>query len=732
MKEIENIRRRKFVKTLGKYSTVLILAMHLPSKVVFSKNKNTHDVFNPNLFVFLYPDGNCELVVTRSEMGQGVRTSLSSIIADEMDADWSYVKVIQAEGNPKYGNQNTDGSRSVRTLFMPLREIGASVREILIEAAAEKWGIPVSSCIAEKHYVYQKGTSEKIFYGDLVEPASKITPPKKPRLKKPKDFNYIGKALKGVDVKEITRGTAIFGLDVRLPGMQYAIISRPPVTYGSVIKYDKQDAEKIKGVSDIFEIPRIKGPFGPLGGIAVVADTTWTAMQAVKKLKIDWDSGPNGIYDTDKFMETLTMRVMSPAKVVKKVGNTNQALNDAAKIIKSTYRLPHLAHVSMETPNTVASVTKNSCTIWSPTQAPQRVRKNAAKYLGIPENNVTVHVTLLGGGFGRKSQVDFAQEAVIISKKTGKPVQVVWTRENDIHHDYYHTISAQHLEASLDKKGNTTGWLHRLAFPSISSIFRPGTEYAAPWELASGATNLPFNIPNIQVENAKAEAFIRIGWLRSVCNIFQGFAINVFADELSYAAKSDPLEYRLKLIGPDREINFGNPSFKLNTSRLKNVLNIAAKNIEWGRQLPKGYGMGLAVHYSFLSYIAAVALVKVDQNKVTVEEISMAVDCGQTINTDTIKAQMEGSAIFGMSLAFYGKISVKNGVVQQNNFNNFLLARMPQSPKVNVQIVKNHEAPTGIGEPGVPVIAPAIVNAIYAVTGKRYRDLPLSDHQLTF
>jgi isoquinoline 1-oxidoreductase beta subunit len=734
MKEVINISRRKFVKNLGKYSTALVLAMHLPGLPAFSKNHkwSSDAVFNPNAFVFLYPDGKCELVVSRSEMGQGVRTSMSAIIADEMEADWSFVKVLQADGDPKYGNQNTDGSRSVRTLFLPLRKMGASAREMLREAAAELWRIPVSACMAEKHFVYQKGTDKKLFYGDLVEKASQLTPPVHPRLKTPAQFKYIGKSLRGVDVKDITHGKARFGLDVRLPGMLFAAISRPPSPFGKMKAYQKQEAAKIAGVRRIVEVPRVSGPFGSLGGLAVVADTTWAALQAKKKLKIEWELGPNGNYDTDVFMEKLTQRVMQPAKVVKKTGNVEQAFHRAAKKMKAVYRVPHLPHVSMETPNTVAWVTDGQCEIWSPTQAPQRIRKDAAAYLGVSEDQVVVHVTLLGGGFGRKSQVDFALEAVILSKITRSPIQVVWSREDDLRHDYYHTISAQFLEASLDKAGNVTGWLHRLAFPSISSTFQPGTAWAASWELASGATNLPFDIPNVQVENAKAEAFVRIGWLRSVCNIFQGFAVNVFADELAWAAGADPLDYRLKLLGADRQIEFGHSAFKLDTGRLKNVLKMAAEEAGWGKTLPKGYGMGLAVHYSFLSYVAAVVLLKVEGNRVSVEKVNMAVDCGQTVNTDTITAQMEGSVIFGISLAFFGKISVKKGVVQQSNFHNFLLVRMPQSPEIEVQIVKNNEPPTGIGEPGVPVIAPAIVNAIYAVTGKRYRDLPLAEHSLSF
>ncbi len=732
--KIVNVSRRKFIKAMGKYSTVLVLSLHFPASLVLSKdgNKKPGAVFHPDLLVYLYPDGYCDIVVTRSEMGQGVRTSMSAIVADEMEADWSLVRVVQADGDPKYGNQNTDGSRSVRTLFDPLRKVGAAVREMLVQAAASVWGVPISECYAEKHFVYQKSSGQKLFYGDLVEKASRLSPPKNPQLKNTAAFRYIGKALQGVDVKDIARGTARFGLDVRLPGMLFAVILRPPVTFGKVKNYKKAEAAKTKGVRYILEVPAVKGPFGALGGVAVVADNTWVAMEAVKRLKVEWEPGPNATYDTERFMETLVRRVSRKGRIVKKTGDVDKAFSQADQTLQAVYRVPHLAHVSMETPNTTAYVSAGKCEIWSPTQAPQRVRKDAARYLGMPENKVTVHVTLLGGGFGRKSQTDFALEAVILSKMTGKPVQVVWRREDDLQHDYYHTLSAQFLKASLNKQGQVTGWLHRLAFPSISSIFQPGTTYAAGWELASGATNLPFNIPHVQVENAPAEAYVRIGWLRSVCNIFQGFAINVFADELAAAAKADPLAYRLQLIGPDRKLDFGRSAFSLDTARLKKVLKTAAAEMQWGQPLPPGTGLGLAVHYSFLSYVAAVVRVSVHGKKITVEKVSMAVDCGQTVNTDTIKAQMEGSVVFGMSLAFYGKISVKQGVVQQSNFHDFLLTRISQTPEIQVQIIKSHAPPTGIGEPGVPVIAPAIVNALFAITGKRYRNLPLSGEQFVF
>jgi len=382
----------------------------------------------------------------------------------------------------------------------------------------------------------------------------------------------------------------------------------------------------------------------------------------------------------------------------------------------------------MEVPNAVAWVQGDTCEVWAPTQDPQSARKEVTDYLETSEDKVTINVTFLGGGFGRKSKPDYVVEAVIASKAINAPVQVVWTREDDIKHGYFHTVSAQYMKASLDQKGNVTGWLHRFAMPSIVSTFQPGVNYAAGFEISSAA-NVPFDIKNLKVEIGKAPAHVRIGWLRSVINIPHGFSINVFADELAYAANKDPLEFRLNLIGKDR-IEDTKDRIKYDTSRLKNVLKIAAKNAEWGKELPEGHAYGLAVHYSFYSYVASVVEVSVINGKVKVHNVFTAIDCGTVVNRNTVTAQMEGAAIFGMSLAYYGKITAKNGAIEQNNYHDYQMIRMHQIPNVHVEIVESTEKPTGVGEPGVPVIAPAIINAIYKITGKRYYNLPLSDYDL--
>ena len=728
MKAFQNLSRRTFVKSVGLASGGLILACNTSIFSDKEKEENKDLVnFNPNLFVQLNSDGSLILIASRSEMGNGVRTSLTSVIADEMDADWTKVTVKQAVGDAKYGDQNTDGSRSVRYLFEPMRKMGAMARAMLITAAAKTWKVPETECTAENHFVIHS-SGKKLGFGDLVETAKSLEIPTNITYKNPTDFKYIGKHLKGVDVEEYINGSAIFGLDKRLPNMKFVAIARCPVTFGTVKSFDKTEAMKIPGVEAVIEIPRIEKPFGALGGIAVIASNTWAAFKGKEALKIEWNNGANEVYDSEKYMDQITENVHKQGKVGKDVGNVTKAFKNAAKIVESTFQLPHLSQSPMEVPNAVAWVQGDSCEVWAPTQDPQSARAEVIDYLKTSEDKVTINVTFLGGGFGRKSKPDYVVEAVIVSKVINAPVQVVWTREDDIKHGYYHTVSSQYLKASLDSSGNVTGWLHRFALPSIASTFSPGVNYPAGFEIASAA-NVPFAIENMKVEVGQSPAHVRIGWLRSVINIPHGFSQNVFADELAVAAGKDPLEFRLNLIGDDRIEKTEDP-IKYNTARLKNVLKIATKNAEWGKTLPEGHAYGLSVHYSFYSYVASVVEVSIVDNKVKVHNIYTAIDCGTVVNRDTVKAQMEGAAIFGMSLAFYGKITAKNGAIEQNNFSDYKMIRMNEIPIVHVEIVESTEKPTGVGEPGVPVIAPAIVNAIYKITGKRYHNLPLSDYGL--
>lgn len=731
MIKIQQVSRRSFIKNVSLASGGLLLSCNFPSKNDENEQKSNDDsVFEPNLFVHLKTSGELILIASRSEMGQGVRTSITSIIADEMDADWTKVSVEQAIGHPKYGNQNTDGSRSVRTLFETMRKMGATAKAMLVTAAANKWQADVANLKTSAHYVINTKTNKKIFYGDLAADASLLPIPENPPLKKYSEFTLIGKGLKSVDINDFTSGKAIYGMDIKLPGMKYAVMARCPVTFGIVKSFDKSAAMAIKGVEDVFEIKRVKKPFGTLGGIVVVATNTWAAIEGKKALKIEWDYGDNKVYNSDDYMKTITANVHRKGKEIKNDGNVNSAFNNASQIVESTYKLPHLVHAPMEVPNATAWIKENgACEVWTPTQAPQVSRDYAAEILEIDKENITINVTLLGGAFGRKSKPDFVVEAVLIAKEIKTPVQLVWTREDDIQNGYYHAVSAQYMKGSLDKNGKVTGWLHRVAYPSITSTFAPDTGYAAGFEFAMGMTNIPYQIKNIRCENGKAPAYVRIGWYRSVYNIIQGFSVNVFVDELAAKAGKDPLQFRLDLIGEDR-VEEHESGYNFDSSKMKNVLKKVANNASYGKDLPKGHGIGIGLHYSFFTYVASIVEVSVIDGKLKTHSIHTVIDCGTAINTNTIKAQLEGAAIFAMSLAYYGKITAKDGAIEQSNYHNYKMLGINQTPNIHIEIIESTDKPTGVGEPGVPPITPAIINAIYNATGKRYYSLPLMDYGL--
>ena len=729
------MKRRDFVKIFGLATGGLLLGCNVSADKVVVNTLEDGISFVPNLFIQLQKDGTVTIVVARSEMGQGIRTSMASAIAEDLEADWKYVTVQQATGDTKFGNQNTDGSRSIRTLLKPMRKMGAMARSILEQAAAKKWNIAASDCKAENHFVVNNTTGEKVFFGDLVEEAKTIAIPSDENiiLKDKKEFKYIGKkVIRGIDMEDFLHGKANYGLDARLPNMKFAAIARSPVTFGSVKSFDTSEATEITGVEQVVQLDRLIPPagqfFGMLGGVAVIANNTWSAFQGKNNLNVKWESGINESYDTEKFKEKLISRIHNKAKIVPPFkGSIEKAFKNADKVIEATYTMPHLAHAPMEVPNALAWVHDGKCDVWAPVQDPQTVRAEIAHFFGFALEDITINVMMLGGAFGRKSKSDFVVEAVALSQKIKAPVQVVWTREDDIQHSFYHAQNAQYLKGSLDEKGKVTGWLHRVAFPSITSSFKPMSNYIAGFELGMGFTNNPYDIENVQIENAKAESHLRIGWLRSVSNIISGFGVNSFVDELAIASGKDAIEFRLDLLGKDKVSTAASPH-PFNVARLKNVLIEAKKLSNWGRKLPEGHGMGVAIHYSFYSYVATVVEVSVKSEKVKVENIYSVLDCGMYVNRDAVINQMEGAAIFGMSLTMFGKISTKNGAVEQSNFHDYQMTRMIDAPNIHVHLVDNDEDPTGVGEPGVPPVSAAITNAIFNASGKRVRSLPLSDH----
>jgi isoquinoline 1-oxidoreductase beta subunit len=749
--KVENVSRRSILRGLG-IAGGLVLAAPVLSRQAFAAyqtgaGKMPHGVVvDPRVFVAIAPDGTVTILAHRAEMGTGVRTSLPLIVAEEMEADWSRVKVKQADGDEvKYGNQDTDGSRSTRHYLIPMREIGAAARAMLEAAAAKRWGVPVTEVKAVNHEVVHAASNRRIGFGDLAADAAKEPVPNvgSLKLKDPKSFRYLGKGeISIVDLRDITVGTAQYGGDTRLPGMKYAVIARPPVTGGRLVSFDASDALKVSGVEKVMEVQGWPWPskFQPLGGVAVIARNTGAAIKGRDALKVVWDDGANAKYESVAYRTELEQAARKPGLVVRKEGDVDAALKGADKVIVGEYYLPHLAHVSMEPPVAIANVRDGKAEIWAPVQSPGGTREDVAKTLGIPEDNVTVNVTLLGGGFGRKSKCDFVLEAALLSKALGAPVKVQWTREDDVRHDFLHTVSVERIEAGLDKNGKVIAWRHRSVAPSIASTFAANMVHEAPFELGMGLIDMPFEIANIQCENPEAAAHTRIGWFRSVSNIPRAFAVQSMVGELAHATNRDQKEMLLELIGSPRIVkldsvkdpwNYGEPydSYPIDTARLRRVVEVVADKGGWGRTVPKGHGLGIAVHRSFVSYIATIVEVSVgDKGKLTVHQVDTAIDCGVFVNPERIQSQIEGAAIMGLSLAKYGEVTFKDGKVQQGNFDDFPVVRIDEAPLVtNVHIVPvdADTPPSGVGEPGVPPFAPALINAIFAATGKRIRALPI-------
>ncbi|MBI1356903.1 MAG: molybdopterin-dependent oxidoreductase [Acidobacteria bacterium] len=742
---IQKVSRRGFLRGMFSAGALLLGARVLPQDALAALEGTT---FQPNIWLGLETDGTLHIVAHRSEMGTGSRTALPLVVADEMEADFARVKLEQAIGDKKYGDQNTDGSRSIRYGLEVMHEAGATARLMLERAAAQKWGVDAGECHAKMHQVVHS-SGKTLGFGELAEAAAKLPVPDKSELKfKPKsEYRYIGKSQPIYDMKDLVSGGGTFGMDAKMDGMVYASVEHPPVLGGKVKSFDDSEAKKVPGVIATVELPAFKPPHGfqSLGGVAVIAKNTWAAFQGRKKLQIEWDLGPNASYTSANFKQYLTETAKKPGKEIRNVGDVEKGFGEAAKIIEAEYYVPHLAHAPMEPPAAVASYENGSVTLWATTQNPQAVQQAVAPALGIEEPKVVCHVTLLGGGFGRKSKPDYCVEAALLSKELGKPVKVVWSREDDIRFDYFHAVSAMYMKAGVDKKGRPTAWLQRSVFTPIGSTFAVGTEYGSSGEMGMGFSDTPYAFANHRVENGPAPAHIRIGWMRSVANIYHAFAVCSFTDELAHAAGKDPKQYLLDLIGKPRKIdlkaegvdyaNMGGSfeEYPLDTGRLRHVIETVAKASNWDkRKSGSNKGFGIAAHRSFLSYIATVVEVDIDEKgKVKIPNVWTAVDVGQIVHRERVLGQFEGGNVFGTSLALLGEITASDGRVDQSNFHDYPVARIQQAPvKSHVTIVDSEAPPAGVGEPGVPPFAPALCNAIFAATGKRYRELPLSKFKL--
>ena len=729
------VSRRDFLGGVFSASALVLGASALPLKSLAAPTADA--AWQPGVYLGLEPDGRVIIIAHRSEMGTGIRTALPMIVAEELEADWARVKIVQAIGDAKYGSQDTDGSESVRDFYDPMREAGATARMMLESAAASKWGVPASECRAKNHEVVHARTGRKLGFGELAPLAAKQPVPKKESLKfkSPAEYRYVGKNVPIADLDDILAGHAVFGMDARVPDMVYASIERPPVFGGKLKSYDDAEARKVHGVSKTLTIPPFKPPyaFQPLGGVAVIADNTWAAMQGRRKLKIDWDLGPNASLDSVAYKKTLQETARKACKVARNDGDVDAAFKTATKVHEAEYYVPHLAHASMEPPVAVAEFKNGKVEAWAPTQNPQAVQDTVAKALGIKPADVTCHVTLLGGGFGRKSKPDYVAEAAILSKQLGKPVKVVWSREDDIRFDFYHAVAAMYMKAATDEKGRPTAWLQRSVFPPIESQDDVNAKYGMG-ELDMGWTDVPFDVPNFRAECGPADTHIRIGWMRSVANIPHAFAVQSFTDELAAAAGRDRVEYLLDVLGKPRKIDLRVPAdrkgpdpYMLDIGRLRRVVEIAAEQSGWAKKKPgHGRALGIAVHRSFLTYVATVVEVEVDNGKIRIPRVDVALDTGKVIHPDRVRAQLEGASVFGASIALMGEITAANGRVQQGNFDKYPVARINEAPvETHVHIVPSSAPPAGVGEPGVPTMSPAICNAIFAATGKRIRDLPI-------
>jgi len=693
MSAITKLDRRDFLKLGAIAGSGLLLGVRVPERSA----SGSAAPFAPNVFLRVDPNGDVTIWLARSDMGQGVRTALPMIVADELDADWSRVRVVQADAHPdKYGRMMTVGSTSVRGgAWMPLRRAGASARAMLVAAAAARWNVPASELTTENGHVVHAASRRSAGYGELAEEAATIPVPAQPKLKDPSQFKLIGTRTALLDTKDKATGKAVFGLDARTAGMLYATVVHPPVFGAKVSSVDDSKARAIPGVRHVVQVSQ---------GVAVAADNTWAAFQGARALVIAWDNGSFAM-STPEISAQLARLSDGPTIEAKEAGDATAALASATTRVQAMYEAPYLAHATMEPMNCTADVRRDRCEIWAPTQNPQGTQSAAARLTGLPVDAVTVHVTNLGCGWGRRSRTDFVEDAVETSMKVGAPVQVLWSREEDMQHDFYRPAAHVRLEGAVDANGRVNALRVRVAAQGIGG----GRGVDGP--AVTGFTDLPYAIPNVHVGYARAELAVPVGFWRSVGPSQNTFVLESFLDELAHAARRDPFEFR-------REMLSEHP-------RLKHVLEVAAERSGWGTKLPAGRARGIALLDDRGSLVVEVAEVSVEGNRVRVHKVTCAADCGQIIHPGIAEAQLSGSIVAGLTAALYGEITIEKGRVKQANFHDYQMLRMREMPDIRVHIVTNHEEPGGVGEPAVPPLAPAVTNAIFALTGKRVRKLPI-------
>jgi isoquinoline 1-oxidoreductase beta subunit len=716
MPMMEAVDRREFLKKSAAGSAGLVIGLYLPGKYEGRAGVAPKKGTPVNAWVQIAPDDSVTLLIDKSEMGQGISTALTMILAEELDLDWKKIRTEFAPAAPEYfnpifGMQGTGGSCSIRGSWEPLAKAGAAAREMLVATAAKRWGVAAEACHTENSAVVQTASGKRAGYGSLVEEASKLSVPASPKLKEAKEYKYIGKPTKRIDSPEKANGKAEFGIDVRLPNMLHAVVARCPVFGGKMKAYKNVDAATA--------VPGVKKVVPISSGVAVVADNTWSAMEGRRALEITWDEGPNAKNSSEAIRKLYHERVEQAGAVARKDGDADTALTNAVKKLEAFYEVPFLAHATMEPMNCTADVRADSCEVYAPTQFQTVNQLTAAKIAGLKPEQVRIHTTYLGGGFGRRAEQDFLAEAVELSKAMSAPVQVTWSREDDMQHDYYRPATCTKLMAALGADGWPVAWKSRIVGPSIMSRFFPGSvKDGLDNSSVEGIVNLRYNIPDFYCDYVLTEPSVPTGFWRSVGNSQNGYVAECFIDEIAKAGGKDPVELRRKLLA--------------DAPRHRAVVELAAEKAAWNKPLPTGRYRGIAVVESFGSFVAEVAEISLDRKAGTVQvhKVVSAVDCGRHVNPETIRAQIEGGIVYGLSAALKGEITIANGRVEQANFNDYDLVRINEMPHIEVHIVDSKEGPGGIGEPGTPPIAPAVCNAIFSATGKPVRRLPIRAEDL--
>ena len=710
-----DVDRRSFLKIGAAGATGLLIGFYLPERVetLAAAGAESEAAVALNGWIHVGTNDLVTILIDKSEMGQSILTGLAMLAAEELECDWKKIRTEFAPAdkvyvNPQFGVQGTGGSSATRTSWEPLRKAGAAARMMLLEAAAQKWGVDKSECRAENGAILHPTTKRQLPYGSLAEAAAKLPVPQNVPLKDPKEFQIIGKPARRLDTPDKVNGSAQYGIDVRLPGMYYAVVARCPVFGGKVASFDATKAKVVPGVKDVVQISE---------GVAVVASNTWTAMEGRRALDVKWDEGPNANVSSGSISKLLADRASRPGAVARKEGDVAAGLAGAAKKIETEYEVPFLAHATMEPQNCTAHVRADRCDVWAPTQNQTNTQAVAAKITGLDPKAVFVHTTFLGGGFGRRFETDFVAEAVEISKAIGGPVKVTWSREDDIQHDYNRTASHAHFTAGLDADGWPVVWMNTIACPSLMARFGPLKDNFDRRSVEI-CDSVPYAIPNILVDYQLTDAGIPIGFWRSVGASQNGFFLESFIDEIAAAGKKDPYELRRRLLAK--------------SPRHLAALETAAEKAGWGAPLPAGRFRGIALVSSYFGYVAQVIEISVDRKARTlkVHRVVCALDCGRIVNPASIDAQVKSSVVYGLTAALRGAITIDRGRVQQKNFNDYQVLRIHEMPVVDVHIVPSEEAPTGAGEFVLPPVAPALCNAIFAATGNRVRHLPIHPEDL--